>query len=183
MPSKSKQNLISHVRNPYSLAYRVNTPFYVTRFVNCKLVPLILFYGGCPHWYLSSIHQNQPTANLELLVIRVQVTGALSLKLVLMGTISPSDFNLWNGNGHRTIWDPHLRLFPLGTTMVFYDGHSLNLFTSTSGTSWTHSMRGRKTFNPHVSRPSEGQHPLSRMTHSLLPSTITSQTLNFSTKL
>ena len=39
--------------------------------------------------------------------------------------------------------------FSLGTTMVFYDGHFLKLFISASGTSWTHSMRGRKRVNPH----------------------------------
>ena len=38
--------------------------------------------------------------------------------------------------------------FP-GTTMVLYDGHFLKLFILASGTSWTHSMRGRKQFSPH----------------------------------
>ena len=57
------------------------------------------------------------------------------------------------------------------------------LFISVSGTSWTHSMRGRKRFNPQKNPLSVDQHLLSRMTPSLLPSTNTSPILNFSAKL
>ena len=73
--------------------------------------------------------------------------------------------------------------FSLGTTLVVFVGHSLNLLISASGTSWTHSMRRRKRFNPRKNPPSDDQPLLSRMTHSLLPSTNTSYILNFSAKL
>ena len=73
--------------------------------------------------------------------------------------------------------------FSLETMTVFCGGHFLKLFISASGISLIHLMRGRKRFHLQMNRPSDDQHLLSRMTHSLLPSTNTSHILNVSAKL
>ena len=112
----------------------------------------------------------------------LRVSGALSFKLILMGTISSFDFTPTESIHSLDNLQPSSLPSSLGTTMVFYDGHSLKLFISTSGTSWTHSMCGNKQFHPHKNSPTDDLLLFSRTTHSLLPSTNTSHILNSSAK-
>ena len=181
-PWKNKQKMTSHVRSHYSQAYKVITPFCMTRFANWKLAPTMQSYGGYHGYDSSSIEQNPPIASLNLLMIRLLVTGVLFSELTPMATISSSDFTLMELILQPDNLQPSSPFF-LGTTMVFYDGHFLKLFISASGTSWTDSMRGHKRFNPHKNALSDDQHLLSRMKLSLLTSTNTSRILNFSAKL
>ena len=116
-------------------------------------------------------------------MIRLQVTGVLFSKLIPLATISSSNFTIMEFILQPDNLQHSSSPFPLGTTMVFYVGHFLKLFILASGTSWTHSMRRRKRFNPHSNPHSDDQPLLSRMKHSLLPSTNTSHIPNFSAKL
>ena len=175
--------MISHARSHCSQAYKVTTPSCMTRFANWKLALTIQSYGGYHRHDSSSIQQNQPIANLNLSMIKLQVTGALFFELILMAIISSSVFTLMGLTQRQDNLQPSSSPSPLGTTTVSYDGHFLRLFILASGTSWTHSMRRRKLFNPHKSPRSDDQHLLSRMTHSPLPSTNTSPILNYSAKL
>ena len=104
-------------------------------------------------------------------------------ELIPMAIISSSDFILMGSTQQQDNSRPSSLPFSLETMLVFYDGHFLKLFISASGTTLTRLMLGRKQFNPHKNLPSDNQHLLSRMTHSLLPSTNTSHILNFSAKL
>ena len=155
----------------------------MTRFVNWKLALIIQFYGGYHRYDSSSIQQNQHIANLNLSMIRLPVTGALFCELIPMGTISLSDFTLMGLTRQQDNLQPSSLPFFLETTTVFCDGHSLKLFISASVTSLTRLMLGHKRFNPRKNPPSNDQHLLSRMMHSLLLSTNTSHILNFSAKL
>ena len=85
----------------------------------------------------------------NLLRIKLQVTGALFSELIPMPTISSSNFTLMELILQPDNLQPSSSPFSLGTSVVFYAGHFLKLFILASGISWTHSMRGRKEFNPH----------------------------------
>ena len=126
---KNKQKMISHVRSQYSQAYKVITPFCMTRFANWKLAPTIQSYGGYHRYGSSSIQQNQPIASLNLLMIRRQVSGALFSELINMATVSSSDFNFMELILEPDILQHSSSSSSLGTTMVFYDGHFLSLFS------------------------------------------------------
>ena len=172
-----------HVRSHCSQAYKVTTPSCMTRFVNWKLALTIQSYGGCHQCDSSSIQQNQPIANLNPLMTKLQATGALCFELIPMAIISLSDFTLLALTQQQDNLQPSSLPFFLETTTVSYDGHFLKLFILASGTSWTHSMCGRKRLNPHKNPPSDDQPLLSRTTHSPLPSTNSSHILNYSAKL
>ena len=117
----------------------------MTRFVNQKLVPLMLFYGEHPQWVFSSILQNQLTASL--LIKYVMVIGVQFYAFIPMGIISSSDFTLME----LTVQPANLQLssllFSLETTMVSYGRHFLRWFISVSRTTWIHSLCGGKLFN------------------------------------
>ena len=100
-------------------------------------------------------------------------------EFIPLGKISSSDSTLMEMTLPQDNLRPSSSPFSLGTRMVSYDGHFLKLFISASGTSWTHSIRRRKRFNPHENPAWDDQHYLSRTTHSLLPSRNISHILNF----
>ena len=126
--------MTSHARSHYSQAYKVITLFCMTRFAYWKPAPTIQFYGGYHRCDSSSIQQSQPIASLNLLVIRLQVTGALFSDLIPMATISSSDFTLMELLLQPDISPPSSSLFFLGTTTDFYDGHFPKFFILASGT-------------------------------------------------
>ena len=181
---RSKQKMISHARSHCSQAYKVTTPSVLYD----KIRQLEAGSNITILWRIQSVRfifdsAKSAIANLNLLVIKLQVTGALFFELIPMAIISSSDFNLMGLTQRQDNLQPSSSPSSLGTTTVSYDGHFLKLFILASGTSWTHSMRGRKLFNPHKNPRSNDQHLLSRMTHSPLPSTNTSHILNYSAKL
>ena len=182
-PKINKQKITSHVGSHNSQAYKVITPSCLTRFATWKLAPTIQSYGGYHRYDSSSTQQNQPIASLNFLMIRLQVTGELLSELIPMATILSSSFTLMEMILRPDNLLPSSLPFFLGTTTVFYDGHCLKLFILVSGTSQTHSTLGHKRFNPHNNPLSDDQPLLSRMKHSLLPSTNTSHIPNFSAKL
>ena len=170
-----QKSLLSSIQSNYF--------FCMTRFANWKPAATTQSYGGYHRYDSSSIQQNQPNASLNLLLIKLLVTGVLFSELISMAEISSSDFTLMELTPQPDNLQPSSLPFFLGTTTVFYVGLFLKLVILASATSLTHSMRGCKRCNPHKNPPSDEQHLLSRMTHSLLPSTNTSHTLNFSAKL
>ena len=161
----------------------LTTPSCMTRFANWKLALTIKSYGGCHRSDSSSIQRNQPIASLNLLMTRLQVTGALFSELIPMATISSSNFTLMELTLQPDILQQSSSPFSLVTTTVFYDGHFLKSFILASGTSLTRSMHGHRLFNPHKSPPSDDQPRSSRMMLSLLPSTNSFHILNFLAKL
>ena len=118
----------SHVRSHYFRAYKIINPFCMTRLASWKPAPLIQSYGGYHRYDSSSIQQNQPIASLNLLMIKVQVTGVLFSEPIPMAIFSSSDFALMALTLQPDILPPSTSPFSLGTTMVFYDGHFLKLF-------------------------------------------------------
>ena len=163
--------------------YKVTIPSCMTRSANWKLAPTIQSYGGYHRSDSSSIQQNQPIASLNLLMVRLQVTGVLFSELIPTVTISSSDFTPMELTLQPDNLQQSSSPFSLGITTVFCDGHFLKLFISAFGISWTHSMRGRKRFNPHKNLPSDDQRLPSRMKLSPLPSTNSFHILNFLAKL
>ena len=93
-PWRNKQKMTSHVRSHYSQAYKVITPFCMTRFANWKLAPTIQSFGGYHRYDSSSFQQNQHIASLNLLMMRLPVTGVLFSELIPMATKSSSNFTL-----------------------------------------------------------------------------------------
>ena len=142
----------------------------------------MLSCGGYHQWDLSSTQQNQPTANLNLLMIKLQVTGALFSELIPTAIISLSNFTLMDWHSSKTMCNPHSCLFPGD-----YDGLLRWPFPKVIHLSfrdqldplnaWT--QKSQPTREP----PSDNRPLLSRTTHSLLSSTNTSHILNFSAKL
>jgi len=172
--------MITSVRSHSSEAYKVITPFCMTRLFNWKLAPIIQSYGGYHHKDLSSIQQNQPIANLDLLMIKLPFSGALFFKLIHMATIS----SLWNKHSSRTVCDSQLSLFPWGLrwsfTMALSESYSSQSPERAKPTQCVDANNSTQTRTP---PPSGDQRLLARMRHSLSPSINTSHILNFSAKL
>ena len=116
-------------------------------------------------------------------MIKLQVIGARFSELIPMATISPFDFTPMELTQQQDNLQPSSSPFSLETTTVFCDGHFLKLFISVFGTSLIRSIRGRKRSNPLKNYPLDDRHLLSRMMHSLLPSTSISHIPNSSAKL
>ena len=101
----------------------LTTPSCMTRFANWKLALTIQSNGGCHRSDSSSIQRNQPIASLNLLMTRLQVTGALFSELIPMATISSFNFTLMELTLQPDILQQSSSPFSLVTTTVFYDGH------------------------------------------------------------
>ena len=113
------KKMISHVRGHYSQAYKVITPFCMTRFANYKLASIIQSYGGYHRWDLFSTQQNQPITNLNLSLINLQVSRAPFFELIPMAIISLFDFTLTELTQQQGILQPSFLSFSVGTTMIF----------------------------------------------------------------
>ena len=111
--------MISHVRSHHSQAYKAITPFCMTRFANWKLAPTIQSYGDYQKQDSSSIQQNQPTANLNLLMVKPPVIGALFFEIIPMAIISSSDITLIGSTQQQENLQPSYLPFSLKTVTVF----------------------------------------------------------------